>query len=212
MRTLILFLIVISGCAPPSNPTLVDKVGFELELPDTSKGISKMTYQRMVSYVEQIGLTSLSNNVTDSMEVRLWYRAEVLNGGSVISVRYIDSKWMAVKYEYLDDSEYMGMLDTVWMRQLDNQGRWAEFIEDIHRLGIDNIQSQGDLLGWENNVSDGTTYDFEYATAKKYRYFSYNCPDVCIGDYTDCMRAFKLVTIFNDAFELNVPFGHKCGK
>jgi len=182
---------------------------FEVSLPDTTNFVSGMTYKLKNVLVKQIGLDGLENNITDSLEIRFWYRVEVLNGGSLLIIKYLDNAWTATQYEYLRKNG-TAELDSVWQRKVDPRIEWTELISDLHRFGIDNIQSQGDLDGWVNEVQDGVSYDIEYASRKRYKYYSYNCPDICSDDYIDCVRMFKIVEEMNMAFELDVPFGHKC--
>jgi hypothetical protein len=86
----------------------------------------------------------------------------------------------------------------------------GELVADLYRLGIDNIETQSEIEGWTNEVSDGVTYSIEFATADKYRFFSHNCPDVYSDDFPDCMRMMKITDVFDNAFDLDIIGGHRC--
>jgi hypothetical protein len=165
---------------------------------------------------EELLLNKLENG-SDTLELRLWAKVEVLMGGQVFVIKKIKGKWTCLHYTYFYKREVdyeNGMdyfkwysniaIDTFWVKKLQPNSNWKTFFYEIEKENIYNLPSQSDIKGWSNIVNDGYTFSIEYATKDKYKFYSYNCPDVYENKFKECRQMSNILRIFNKEFGLKM--------
>lgn len=210
--------ILIIMCTCQLKPT-TDSKDFFLDLPDTSKTHRPdFAFESTKNLVDELNLNRLTNGV-DSFELRLWTKVEVTNGGQVLIIKKINGEWTCLEYIYLEafhgDFQRMSDLefntsfsiDTFWVDKKQPQTSWDTFFSSIEQEKIYELPSESDIDGWENYVTDGYSYFVEFATKDKYKFYSYNCPDVYEEDFEECHHMTNILDIFDKEFGLLMGWG-----
>ena len=195
---------------------LIDQPKFILEIPDTSKTHRPdIFYEVKKNAVDELSLNVLENG-TDSFELRLWAKVEVLTGGQVFVIKKIKNKWTCMHYEYIETEGKFNpdlyklltsfTIDTFWVNKLQPKTNWDNFFKAIEKENMYNLPVQSEISGWKSNVGDGYTYYVEYATNNKYKFYYYNCPDVYENDFKECKQMTNILDIFHKEFGLSMGF------
>lgn len=197
-----------------------NETNFVLELPDTSKKDFPIIYKVKENLVKELNLQNLENGV-DTFELRLWVKSEPTNGGQVFIIKKIKNEWTCFNYFYIEgkfkwidnreiyENFYNFSVDTFWVKKRNPKSNWINFMQKIDKEGIFELQNQSDIIGWKDIVEDGITYSVEYANNSKYRFYSYNCPDVYSDNFIDCKRMTNILEIFDEEIGLNLIYGNR---
>ena len=169
-------------------------------------------YEKTKRATIELSLPKIEKGV-DSLEIRLWSKVEVTNGGNVLEIRKINNKWTCSDYSYIetqhikrheisDDISFFTnfTIDTFWVKKIEPKTGWKDFFEKLQAKKAFELPDQRTIKGWDNNVSDGISYLFEFSTKNNYRYFSYNCPDIYEKKFIECKRMTQILEIFNSEF------------
>jgi len=188
-----------------------------MELPDTSMSHKPdIMYEVKKKAADELMLNKLENG-SDSLELRLWARVEVLSGGQVFVIKKISNQWIGLHYFYHIKSGIIPLnyheltkwatdftVDTFCVKKIKPVTGWKTFFVAVEKENIYKLPSQSDIKGWKNTVTDGITYSIEYATKDKYKFYSYNCPDVYENEFMECRQMTNILSVFNREFGLNM--------
>ena len=101
-------------------------------------------------------------------------------------------------------------IDTFWVKKLQPRTNWRAFFKAIAKEDIYNLPSQSEIKGWKNEVDDGLTFSIEFATKEKYKFYSYNCPDVYENQFKECKHMVNILNVFDKEFGLRMDiFGEE---
>ncbi|GEM_PF-1663771 len=211
LSKLLVLIVALSAC----NNIGREKPTFKIVLPDTSA-----THQPDIFYevkkkaAQELMLNQLENG-SDSFELRLWAKVEVMPLGQVFIIKRIDNKWTCLNYNYVETAKWSPgpnmldyakafSIDTFAVKKLEPKTNWKTFFNAIEKEDIYNLPSQSDIKGWKNKVSDGYTFYVEYATKYKYKFYWYNCPDVYENEFKECRQMSNILSVFSKEFGLRM--------
>jgi len=210
---LLLIFLILGAC---NSKQVKEQNNFTLILPDTSKTHQPHIFYENKKYLtEELNLRKLEFN-TDSFELRLWVKFELITGGQVYSLKKINSQWTCLHYSYYEqesdspvehevyDNISYFTVDSISVKKKTPKSGWSKFLGEIEDANIYNLPDQSDIKGWENLVTDGNTFYVEYATKTKYKFYSYNCPDLYEDDFVECRQMIKILEIFNKEIGIDV--------
>lgn len=178
-------------------------------------------YEVKNKIVNELILNKLENGV-DSFELRLWTKIEVSNGGNILVIKKINDAWTCLEYSYLETrKDYKGeqnvigyvtsfTIDTFWVKKLQPLSDWENFLTEINKENIYELPTQSDIIGWKDIVTDGYTYNIEFATKNNYRFYTYNCPDIYEDDFKECQHMTNILAVFNKEFGLKMGSSYRC--
>lgn len=170
-----LFLAACGEIEIPRNLDRVPPADFVKEIP-----ILKNVHGRIIEHgphwhihqtASQLKLDSLELGY-DSLQIRIWLGHSMASRKQVVILQCAGGKWGGYLVDYNTDSTN----DKI-VRRLKPKSDWNRVIETLYQLKVTELENQEDLPDCGGCGADGISYEFEYATAKMYRFYYYCNPD-----------------------------------
>ncbi len=173
-------------------------------------------YEVKKNAATELNLNKLENGI-ESFELRLWSKFEVFNLGHVMIIKRINNHWTCLDYTYIESRkevfDYITdfTIDTFWVKKKQPKSGWRSIFTEIKKEGIYDLPTQSKIDGWEHNICDGITFYIEFATKNKYKFYSYNCPDVYEDNFKECKHMTNILEVFDEEFGVLQEFGsYRC--
>jgi hypothetical protein len=213
LYTIFILILILFAC----NNVDKQKSTFTVVLPDTSVTHQPdIFYERKKKAEQELMLNKLENG-SNSFELRLWAKVEVLMSGQLFVIRKIKNDWTCLHYNYFykrnlgseNSKNFIELMtnftiDTFWVKKLQPRTNWRTFFNAIAKEDIYNLPTQSEIKGWKNKVHDGYTFSIEFATKEKYKFYSYNCPDIYENQFKECKHMSNILSVFNKEFGLRM--------
>lgn len=174
---LILFFCKCSDVHGPRNVNQTIFPGFVRDVPIIKNGKLKGQEDPAHEYINReafaLQLDSLENGY-DSLQLRIWLGHSMAVTKHVVIIKNRNKKWngQLVSYRRQKENEQPEKKVTI----IHPGSGWDIFIEKLYKLNIMTLASETDVSGYNGRGLDGISYEFETATPKMYRFYSYSNP------------------------------------
>jgi len=202
----------------PETTKGLDIPEYDVKYPSTFGGYPSVYWHFSKQKEEKLGLESaeLSN---DSLIFRVWITNPVGKRGQphgLIELKYDSSKWTANLYAMYVDFNANNLSETIVkfekMEITPKRNDWDFIIDSLYQLKFDILPSDEsipnyyeDNSAYNNNL---TTYSFEYATKKQYRFYQYNYPARKSNEFWQAKNVLKILELLDDEFTWNDLIGN----
>jgi len=159
---------------------------------------------------KQLGLESAELS-SDSLIFRIWITNPVGKRGQphgLIEIINDSSKWTANLYAMYVDYNANNLSETIVkfekMEITPKRNDWNFIVDSLYQLKFDNLPTDDSIpnyyknnSGYSNNL---TTYSFEYATKRQYRFYQYNYPERKSNEFWQAESVLKILKLLDDEF------------
>jgi hypothetical protein len=152
---------------------------FMKEIPRYSTGELELFYKLAQQKAKQLGLENLENGF-DGIQIRIWYDYALVFNRELLVLKNVNSQWSAIHYDFAVDWNYKKLTETiktVKKRELTPSSGWNNFIKELFDLKIEFLPNMTDVPGLSLGT-DGITYNIEFASKNKYRFYGYHLPEL----------------------------------
>lgn len=203
----IILLFFLAACSEVEMPRNLDRVppaDFVKEIPIEKTGRNQGEPEGIYQYVNEVAsklhLDSLELGY-DSLQIRIWLGHSMAIEKGVVVLRFFEGNWNGYLISYWMKG---GLIERKTVKSVKPGSGWNNFINQLYQLQILTLPNQDDLKDCGGCGGDGIGYEFEYATAKKYRFYSYCNPDLYKAE---CMYAVTVIKIA-DLLEKELEFSY----
>jgi hypothetical protein len=112
----------------------------------------------------------------DSLQFRIWLGHSMAKVKHVVILKFKDHKWKGQLVSFSNETENNDLSKKV--RKVYPGSGWDTLIDSLYKLKIISLPHETELAGYSGTGgTDGISYDFEIATSKRYRAYSYKNPE-----------------------------------
>ena len=178
-RTIIFFVILsfpIFQCIGQND--LSDNL-IEKEIPTSKDGVKDLFYTLTKQKSRQLGIQNMENGY-DSLQIRIWYNYPLTNLRELVVLKYTNKKWWGVYYRMNVEWDSSNMTETIVnfdKKFIFPKNGWENLISKLFQKEITELPDMKTIDGVKDYWTDGTTYNIEIGTEKKYRFYSYHLPN-----------------------------------
>ena len=155
---------------------------------------------------------------SDSLIFRIWITNPVGKRGQphgLIEIKNDSSKWTANLYAMYVDFNENSLSETIIKSkktEITTKNDWNFIVDSLYRLKFDILPTDEsipnyykDNSGYSNNL---TTYSFEYATNRQYRFYQYNYPARKSNEFWQAKNVLKILKLLDDELTWNDLIGN----
>jgi len=163
-------------------------------VPIVKEGRLKGQTDPFYEYINKNALTLQLDSLEagyDFLQIRIWLGHSMAIVNHVVILKCKNQKWdgQLVSYNIEDENNYVSKK----VRKISPTSGWDALIDSLYKLGIVTLPHETDIAGYSGAGADGISYDFEIATAKSYRVYSYSNPK----DNSNFRQAVNVLQIAN---------------
>lgn len=203
-----LTLFILSGflcqCTDTPEPRYVNKKlapDFVREVPIIKQGRGKgqedLFYEDINRNAFALQLDSLEAGY-DSLQLRIWLGHSMAKVKHVIILKFRDQKWKGQLVSFSEKNVNYDLVKKV--RNVYPRSGWDTLIDSLYKLGIVTLPHETEITGDNGGGADGISYDFEIATSKKYRAYSYSNPEDNTN-YWQAVHVLQIAKLLEKEFE-----------
>jgi len=124
----------------------------------------------------------------DSLQFRIWLGHSMAKVKHVVILKFKDQNWKGQLVSFSKETE------SKKVRKVYPRSGWGALIDSLYKLRIVTLPHETEITGYSGaGEADGISFDFEIATSKRYRAYSYSNP----GDNTNFWQAGNVLQIAN---------------
>lgn len=169
--------------------------GFIREIPTIKEGIHKGQeapfHESINKAAFALHLDSLEAGY-DSLQLRIWLGHSLARIRHVVVLKRKNDKWKGQLVTFSTGAEHSGPAKEV--REIYPASGWHTLIDSLYKLKITTLPHETEIPGYNGaGGADGISYDFEIATSKIYRAYSYSNP----GGQRNFWQAGNVIEIAN---------------
>jgi hypothetical protein len=86
------------------------------------------------------------------------------------------------------------------IRNIKPKSGWNSLSKSLLDLGALSLPHEDDLPGYSGCGADGISYDFEWATQRKYRFYSYCNPEHNVKGFWQAQNVLKIADLLEKEF------------
>lgn len=134
----------------------------------------------------------------DSLQFRIWLGHSMAKVKHVVILKFKDQKW---KGQLVSFSNETGSNDPgKKVRKVYPRSGWGTLIDSLYKLKITTLPHETEIAGYKGpGGTDGICYDFEIATSKRYRAYSYSNPEINTN-FWQARNVLKIATLLEKEF------------
>lgn len=139
--------------------------------------------------------------VKDSFVLRLWI-SSMAKLDRMIELRKSGKDWSTRKFNYEfepNDKLVVGEVPVEFISTLE------PMIDSLRRVDFNNLLSQEQVEGFQDNVADGVTYHMEVFQFDRYKMLTYHCPETYYSKEVNNKRFVDLLMLLNKHFTFYSP-------
>jgi hypothetical protein len=178
-------------------------VNFVKEVPIEKKGLLKgqedLLYQFINKDASKLYLDSLETGY-DSLQIRIWLGHSMASEKQIVILKFTDNKWKAQLLTFTEENEDYNKTT----KNITPKSGWSKFIKNLFDLSILTLPDEEDLPGYNGCGADGIEYHFEWATTKKYRFYSYCNPEGNVNKFWQARNVLEISRMLEK--ELNFEY------
>ncbi|HRP37872.1 MAG TPA: hypothetical protein PLS50_08765 [Candidatus Dojkabacteria bacterium] len=199
-----IYLLIIIGCNNHDHFTnTLEKVDYKvlkdipIETDGYLKGKQDFLYPFIKSDAFQLGLDSLELGY-DSLQVRIWLGHSMALKRDVVILKYSKEQWQAIhiKFELGDKDELKHKI----VRKVVPSSGWNRFLNRVLELKMLELPDEKEIEGYDGCGADGNPFYFEWASTKKYRFYSYCNPDGNVEKFWQARNVLSIADFLEKEF------------
>lgn len=112
----------------------------------------------------------------DSLQIRIWLGHSMAKVKHVVILKFKDQEWKGELISYSEEAENNDPGKKAG--KIYPKSGWRVLIDSLNKLRIVTLPHETEIAGYNGaGGADGISYDFEIATSKSYRAYSYSNPE-----------------------------------
>jgi len=145
----------------------------------------------------------------DSLIFRIWITNPIGKRGQphgLIEIKHDSSKWNANLYTMYVDFNANNLSETITKFEkieiTPKRNDWNFIVDSLYQLKFDVLPTDEVIPNYyeDNSGYNLTTYSFEYATKRQYRFYQYNYPAQKSNEFWQAENVLKIFELLDDEF------------
>lgn len=191
-------------CSDVHEPRHVNQTsvpGFVRDIPVIKDGKIKREEDPFYEYINAeafaLQLDSLEAGY-DSLQLRVWLGHSMAITKHIVIMKYKNKKWSAQLVSYSRETRNDKPIKKV--RKISPVSGWNILMGKLFKLNITTLPSETELANYNGIGLDGISYEFEIATPKMYRFYSYGNPQRN-ADFWQAGNVLQIASLLESEFD-----------